>query len=819
MHLNMKKFLIWILIIGWAGLLFAQELPDKARYIPTKFRGEICAGSVDLSSSKETVSAPWIVFADRVNVSTWREAGGTGGILMESLGFMESFYVADERGGWIQLAKDPEIDFRGRFSEKAVNYGWVKKQHMLLWQHCLVACQSGRLNKKAMILNTVASLQEKSPQQLAGELASNALHFADAPETKNPAFLSSRVSGLFQVYFIYKEEGDALLLGKNARVSDPAQVQANVWGWVPKERVVLWDQRVALEPNWAEAAAAERQQSGKGLIFTDESSAAAYQGGQAPPPKTVLWDSDPLAERNVGEWRRFPVLNNNYQNGIARIGLMGDINAEHGVMTSEVFAKVQDGLSQAKSELRNIDIVFVVDATSSMGPYLPPVSEAITKSMSRIEAREDKNTYRFGAVAYRDTDEGKRKLEVKSLNSDGKAVSRFLEGVEAKDLVDIDAPEAMYYGLKNALFSTGMSKAHTNIIILVGDAGNHSRQDLTFVDLRELIIQLSDYNSHMLVFQARHSDSHPTYDDFIRQNKHLIQNIAFKANEKIEAATQLKVDFPIFKEEGQTLRIQGAMAGAIRSCPKNSKLDPAYLSREIEKIIDMTGQHLNKILGGAEQMFNDGASMESVVKNLEQGELNREAPSENQYVSSFTPAILLYLANSGLGPEEINMVTSQSFQMFIPAYAPLKREGQQYPLFNPVLFLSRRELSDLISQIDQFLDAPTNEARRKKMQEAWVELLRAHVGNLATSELEEMTMEEISERVFGLPSTSELIKDVRLRDLADKRKFPDETFNRYDQEMRAKKSKLERIFNQNNYPYSFQSNDISYYWIEQDLLP
>lgn len=57
------------------------------------------------------------------------------------------------------------------------------------------------------------------------------------------------------------------------------------------------------------------------------------------------------------------------------------------------------------SQLRefNAGVVFVIDSTISMGPYIERTREAVSKILDRIEAANLEEQVKFGLVSYRDS--------------------------------------------------------------------------------------------------------------------------------------------------------------------------------------------------------------------------------------------------------------------------------------------------------------------------------------------------------------------------------------------------------------------------------
>ena len=83
----------------------------------------------------------------------------------------------------------------------------------------------------------------------------------------------------------------------------------------------------------------------------------------------------------------------------------------------------------------------------------------------------------------------------------------------------------------------------------------------------------------------------------------------------------------------------------------------------------------------------------------------------------------------------------------------------------------------------------------------------------------ELTLEDINNQVFGLPGTSGLLKDIKLKHITDPAKVDDRLFQSYVTQIQRKQRNLNKIFNKDNYEYAFDSNDQKYYWISEDSLP
>ena len=800
-------FFFCLVILCTTGL-YAQRLPKQMIFKPEAY--VLPYEGLSLAEATETPSKGklWFVYGDQDGMLTnSRPAGGSA---LQQLAFGQIYCVVDEDGEYLRLALDHQVNYRGKLSSEAEDFGWIHKSDVLLWEHCLISPQQGNLYRKVMILNTLRSLSEESFERLE----SGRVNFYLDSKLENP---SGRSSGLFEVYFVYKTDPDhqSVLLGRASSFSKGGE--STIVGWVSADRVINWDQRVALEPNWSNSAIEERRTTlQKVRFFNETESAQAYGQEGRTLTQNLIWDDDPLGGRRIGEYRRFPVLAGKLDDQVVKVGVMGDINAEHARITAGNMAEIQRTVAEGKSQARNVDILFVIDASKSMEPYFPAVSKAVEQSVEDIlGAPGDKNNYRFGATIYRDHSEGKYAVEVSRLSQDAKQVTSFLNQVPGESAVknanDLDLPEALYYGLQNGIRATGLNRDHTNVVVLIGDCGNHSRKDRTTVRQETIIQLLSDYYCNMLVFQANRGEQQ-AFQSFIDQSRELVSQVANRKYREMQTqATEADIALPFPNLVTDPLndnfyRLEGgAVAGSILSPQRGQSLDPDQLSGEVRRLISDTRENTNRMMDAIEFMVNSGDDFETILATT--------PPTQSPYVSSFPASIILFLYRQGFDADQLRLITSKSYQMFMEGYAPIQVEGHRYPLFKPVLLLSLRELADLLREMEKLQVSTEN--RRESFHQTWLQLLNTHVGNLSNEEMEQWSIERASEMIFGLPSASALAS-ISIKDLLDPAVVDDYMLNEYVRQIYEKNKSLNRIFNQTDYKYNFRSNDITFFWIEQN---
>lgn len=128
--------------------------------------------------------------------------------------------------------------------------------------------------------------------------------------------------------------------------------------------------------------------------------------------------------------------------------------------------------------IRELDLVFVVDTTSSMTRVIGELSEAM-RGLVRIMERLVPSV-RIGFVAYRDYDLGgswvTRSLPLTSTASDLRRIESFAADLQRRIQGGRTVKEAVYAGMARAA-QLGFRPSARQVIMLIGDAGPHVREE------------------------------------------------------------------------------------------------------------------------------------------------------------------------------------------------------------------------------------------------------------------------------------------------------------------------------------------------------
>lgn len=129
-------------------------------------------------------------------------------------------------------------------------------------------------------------------------------------------------------------------------------------------------------------------------------------------------------------------------------------------------------------------VVFVIDSTMSMGPYIEATREAVKRVIARIRDTGVRDNFRFGVIAYRDHTGGDPALEYVTLpaylpsfrDPPEKVIDNLTKVREAR-ANNQDFDEDAIAGLKAALDQVSWSEFGGRFIVLITDAGTRDAQD------------------------------------------------------------------------------------------------------------------------------------------------------------------------------------------------------------------------------------------------------------------------------------------------------------------------------------------------------
>ena len=241
----------------------------------------------------------WVVCSDRNDNTVFSDFNGTQ--VKSKVPFLERFYVTNVKGDFLHIYSDPNPDVNGNLSQKASDRGWINKSKVLLWHSCLLVKQ--KQSKKQMQVMTLGQT-DFFDMDLNQDNSKKGISIYRDPGFKEKK--GSRTDPR-QLYFVYKTEGNALLIGTERKMpidSDPADI---ILGWIPRDYSYIHDSRVWVSPNKSGFAESERQSKQiVPVLFLDETHAKQYRLNQEFDKKFIIWQLAP--NNNANDWPCFPLI-------------------------------------------------------------------------------------------------------------------------------------------------------------------------------------------------------------------------------------------------------------------------------------------------------------------------------------------------------------------------------------------------------------------------------------------------------------------------------------------------------------------------------
>ncbi len=170
----------------------------------------------------------------------------------------------------------------------------------------------------------------------------------------------------------------------------------------------------------------------------------------------------------------------------------------------------RDSGSRQRIEKIRVDVVFVIDTTRSMQPYIDLTRDAMRGLIDRLRGKLNERV-RFGLIGYRDSLKAVPKLEYVTRNFTPKLVDaktlveRLDKDARATSVGSHDYQEEGFAGIQTALASAWREDA-LRFIVWIGDASSHPKghpQNTTGMGAEELLRRAEDQQVHVIALHLR----------------------------------------------------------------------------------------------------------------------------------------------------------------------------------------------------------------------------------------------------------------------------------------------------------------------------
>lgn len=782
----MKRILCFIFVCYASSVVADVKLPTNCEAgLPNilstnlikKSDADKLLSSSDYGQSNK-VDKYWIAYSDREENTTYLSPGGAA---YDKLNFNENVRIAKVSNGYALVYTEPAQGMRyPQISSSAKSRGWVPLSKLLLWKSCPTNDQL-IYNKALIVMNL---------DEIKGQNRDMALAFKN-PETKNHG---QKLRTKLEFYFVMKSEGDLCLLARQYKM-DGITDQV-LYGWVNKSFFIPWNQRSCLEPNWNKEDA--EYFAGKNIT------AKIYET----PSLTVLRHEKPLGRKNKVDGEKYPYRLNP---GAMRFPILDNASSNSKVYHCTAFAGTGNTLLEMDEndegdvfidthleEKKIINLIIVIDGTSSMGDFYGPMQRAIQEANTYFGSQN--RIVRVGVVIFRDYTDGQYVTEVQPM-TDPKSpmLAKFLTsggsyGIKSSPS-DHTWTEALYKGLDVALDATrmGYSPKNSNIMFVIGDCGNDLNDNK--ISQNSIVERMARNNIQLASFQVRNNDEQ-SFILFRKQMNEIVRN-----NMKMQygrISSTLKTAFKEIKNGYEFV------ANATKD--KNFYMGSSHYANMGK---EMLSSDLEKLITNRYQQFN--AVIDIWTKNIGNADVTIGGGDEDPINMEFLKTVF--------SADEIDKLKKNASLMGFHGYtAKTDESGRDY--WKPVLYISSDEFKSIIEKLAPVeASARNGGSDRRPYVNAIKALIRAQVPDLSESEINDMSVETVMALIGGLNVSIGATNGRTLLQIQDENIVTQSEFDAMVQSFNRKYKKLTRILADGSYPFKVKRNNTTYYWLPVEDLP
>lgn len=754
----------------------------------------------DLGTSTKNI---WYANSDRDDNYTYKTPAYNERTNIK-LSFGERVIIAKIQDGFALVFKDATANnFNKSINKSARFLGWVPIENLLLWQQCPKS--RSQIYNKALVVWDAASSD-------AGFKAQTNPPYIFNPS--NPQKVSGREAKDLDILYIMKkvvvDQHTYYLLSNDPICRD---VSTMLYGWLPQEYITEWDQRLTLEPSHSTGTVMYYKDKGlKPVSFSDLSDAEYYYNNGLNDParamgKAVYQHSDFTATPLAPEIMRLPIVDKTNNDHIFKVATMTSLSGDKGDGFIKKKAELQREIEELTTRQNNINVIFVIDATSSMRNYYQSVANALKRVMTNefFVNPEMGSKIRFGVVLYRDYLDHKKLggVETKKLTNDLNDIANYLINVKVGS-EDRDDWEAMFEGLKTSLDCNkmGYRPDQSNFIILIGDAGNHpilNGKDMK-PEEKEIANLMFKNKINFMAYQVNNK-GREEYDEFQYQIGS-IQSHLTKQYEELSQTHMKKVhltnNFYKFVREDNRDDLPIHIL-----CKFVNQHESESAQELTERTVSLVRDFYNRTTSRISFLRNSIEGGYKITNPADEAKLREALRYAEGFDENKINSTIRFLKDGGVA----KLIT----------YAPEKFRNADFNVYEYVLFFSQNEIDEIIRRLAK-VDA-NRQNGAKAYQEAIVDLGKAMLGEFSETEIRSMDLNEMMSLIYGLP-----IKVKTTGGAIDKIIYLDEDrindiireFNRKYQELRYI---VDNGKDDKGAVRKFTKNGNNFYWIPYLNLP
>lgn len=736
----------------------------------------------------------WVVFSDRADNTVYSDA--TGKSPVGKLKYGEKLRIAEIQSGYALVYYDPKNDFP-RVSASAESKGWIPMNRLLLWNKGLsdaigisqkaVICAD--LDQKGNLKNVEGRKRYSSPTGKEGLDLGTDMHF----------------------YYILKREGTRVLLGQNAVINNGP----DLLGWVDDGAFVPWNYRTCLEPTWEiDDVQYFTSKYMQWQVFpTKDMKGTAPAGDVFNTSLRKKWEKTPIYTQEY-QYRTMPVAHLRYpildggDDQVYHCTTFGTLNKGRST-PKPTQSTIDADRARARSLLdqrKMVNLVIVIDGTSSMKPYFNSVKNALNE----VNKFFDNAKVNVGVMIYRDKEDGTYVSECFPATGGftepkNQNLRKWLD-TGGKYGVRSVAPgwrESVFYGIDKAIDqffpSTKDMKLQSNIMLVIGDCGDNGKFNIS---REELINKLTAQNISLMGFQVT-NQSNEDFSSFNEQLLYIMRSSVQKRYDNISSSPQKIQPKRLENGHGYDMNNVSGMnlfLGMHRYNPvMNKPMLVDDLTASIEEILGIWRRSVDYMTTLAGNLADYGEQESFAEDDVEGTQLKMDA----------------ILAMLGGDKALIERLKKQNALLSFRGYA--KKQQDTRDIFKVIVFFPAGELKNLVRNLEKVYEAAQSEtADRKPYYDAMMGLARTAV---AQDQINSTAYYAILAKVFGLANYKPK-HGYTLNDIVDPNAVPYKEYRKIVKEMQRSIETLKNVTSV-DYPFllTYAGNNDKYYWLPSEYLP
>lgn len=749
----------------------------------------------DLGENSHTV---WVAYSDRNNNFTYQRPSYDNRSLNKA-SFGQRLNIAKIQNGFaLVFADERKSDFNKGPNSSAKFLGWLPIENLILWEECPKS--RSQIYEKALVV-----YNPEADKMTGGTPRKNPPYILNPSNVNDTSKLFARD---LDILFVMKKSviGGKTFYLLSTQMNFGKDVRSSLLGWLPEEYITEWNQRLVLEPSYSPAALNDYKNRGlKPAAFMQLAEAEKYyKAKNADIMQNAIYTYDNFVRKRMDPLiMRHPIISSTNNDHIFKVAVMTSKGEDVGAGYESKKAEMQREIDDLTKKQQNINVIFVIDATSSMDAFFPAVSNALKDVMQHdfFSNPSTKSYIRVGAVLYRDYKDHERSggPEIKPLTRDLTEISSYLNKVKVGS-IDNDAWEAMYDGLETALDTKkmGYTADQSNFIILIGDAGNHIEYQKKNLSgkIDEIAEKMFVNNINFMGYQINNNNK-PAYDEFAVQVGKIQDRLVAKYQNK--SRSQMKY-----------IRIKGGFKKVVRENEEDNL--PIYiLKKDAEPGTKESAQVLTvQVVKTIEEFYTRITDRIVQLRQMSEGGYKISNKAEEGRIRE---ELRMAGWSEGKINSTIQFINGGGVAKFI-TYAPEKQMDSPFNVYDYVLFFTEKELNDLLRELGKVKKNSSNGA--KAYQEAIISMGKAMLGDFSETQLNKMELGDMMAKIYGVPvkihTTGGKIEDIINKSPEDLKALINDFLTKLET--------LEYVKNNGaKEGYMFSKNNLGYFWIPLSEVP